>query len=90
MSEISDRTIENSTFEDLVESLVAFVKMLSLYNVMNPTTKSGYVFGPETSGVITKVARSLFMLKSDMVITALLFNKKECAEKITYLFQISI
>lgn len=77
-----------TSLEVYAEYIVAFVKMLSLYNVVDPNNKGRYLAAPLTTALIGNVAKSLFIARPDLIIKTLLFEKKECAGKITYLFQI--
>lgn len=66
------------------EHVVAFVKMLALYNVIDPTAQHKYMVTPETTALIGEVAKSLILVDPNTIIKTLIFKKKECAEKITY------
>lgn len=71
--------------EEYTENLVGFVKMFSLYNVMEPETKIRYVLQPETAFEVGMVALSFLVHEPGMnaLINAIRHEKKECAEKIT-------
>lgn len=82
--EISDRS-KNNTVQEFTENLVAFVKILSLYNVMNSLGTGRYSLQFETNFEMGRIAMSF--LKNDpgeyMLIDVLRYEKKECAERIT-------